>query len=200
MPPTSFRDADARARRIREREEQFRRFVDGAGASVEPDVLRLCERTLAALPRLWERHYGQRFRDLRRTTVVNGDCYFAQFLCPYVPGAASTYLIDFQESSVHLPAEDLVFMFATFWTREQRREGDRERRLLRRYLTRLSERGVNGYDWDTMLTDYRVSIVYMLFRTIWDQTCGAAEAYWRPKLACVIASYREHDCASLLDE
>jgi hypothetical protein len=200
MPPTSFRDADARAKRIREREEQFRRFVDAAGSSVAPDVLRLCERTLAGLPRLWERYYGSRFQHLRRTTVVNGDCYFAQFLCPYVPGAEGTYLIDFQESSVHMPAEDLVFMFATFWTRKQRREDDRERRLLGRYLERLSELGVGGYDWDAMLVDYRVSIVYMLFRTLWDQTCGAPEAYWRPKLACVIASYRDHDCASLLDE
>jgi hypothetical protein len=56
---------------------------------------------------------------------------------------------------------------------------------------------VSGYGLDELLDDYRVSIVYMLFRTIWDQTCGAPERYWRPKLACVTASFQDHDCAAL---
>ena len=202
VPPSGLRDAAARAARIKEREEQFRRFVDGVGATVAPDVLRLCERALAGLAGLWEQYYGPPFRQLRRLTVVNGDCYFAQFLCPDVAGTAPTYLVDFQEASVHLPAEDLVFMFATFWTPEQRREDDREQRLLRRYHGRLNERlaarGAGGYDWDTMLDDYRVSIVYILFRTIWDHTNGSPETYWRPKLACVVASFRDHDCAALM--
>jgi len=88
-------------------------------------------------------------------------------------------------------------MLATFWTREQRREGDREMRALRRYLRRLQERGVSGYGPDQLLDDYRVSIVYMLFRTIWDQTNGSSESYWRPKLACVTVSLQDHDCAGL---
>jgi hypothetical protein len=198
VPPTGLRDGPARAARIREREEQFRRFATAVGGTIEPEVMRLAERALAGLPGLWERHYGPRFRDLRRTTLVNGDCYLTQFLCPLAGGATPVYLVDFQEASVHLPAEDLVFMFATFWTPEQRREDDRERRLLRRYLARLSGLGVAGYDWGTLLDDYRVSIVYMLFRTIWDQTNGSPESYWRPKLACVAASYRDHDCGALL--
>ncbi len=202
VPPSGLRDAAARAARVREREEQFRRFVDAVGATVEPGVLRLCERALAGLGELWERSYGPRFRGRRQVTVVHGDCYLTQFLCPDVPGAAPTYLIDFQEASVHLPAEDLAFMFATFWTPDQRHEHEREVRLLRRYHARLArqlaERGTGGYDWDTLLGDYRVSIVYMLFRTIWDQTNGSSEAYWRPKLDCVVASFRDHDCAALM--
>ncbi|HEY3081778.1 MAG TPA: hypothetical protein VGM69_17945 [Chloroflexota bacterium] len=197
LPPSSLRDAPARAERIRQRGEQFARFVDAVGGTVEPAVLRLCERALADLPALWEDRYGRRFGDRRGLTVVNGDCYFTQFLCPRAPGPDPTYLVDFQEASVHLPAEDLVFMLATFWTREQRREGDREMRALRRYLSRLQERGVNGYGRDQLLDDYRVSIVYMLFRTIWDQTNGSSESYWRPKLACVTASFQDHDCAGL---
>jgi hypothetical protein len=196
-PPTSFRDAAARAERIAQREAQFRGFADAVGRSVEPSVLRLCEGALAGLPGLWADRYGRRFAQPRDLTLVNGDCYFSQFLCPRDGSAAPTYLIDFQEASVHLPAEDLVFMFATFWTRAQRREGDREMRLIGRYRARLAERGVD-YDLDQLLDDYRVGIVYMLFRTIWDQTCGAAEAYWRPKLDCVVASYRDHGCDQLV--
>jgi hypothetical protein len=195
-PPTSFRDAAARAERIAARAAQLRRFADAVGPGVEPAVLRLCERALAGLPALWADRYGSRFAQPRDLTLVNGDCYFAQFLCPRDGSAAPTYLLDFQEASVHLPAEDLVFMFATFWTRAQRREGDREMRLIGRYRARLAARGV-AYDLDRLLDDYRVGIVYMLFRTIWDQSCGAAETYWRPKLDCVVASYLDHGCDRL---
>jgi hypothetical protein len=207
-PPETMSTSAARAKRAADRAAQFARFLATAGSSVSRQTTRLCEDALGGLPALWERTYGQRFDEGRQLTLVNGDCYFAQFLCPREPGPAlaagggaalPTYLVDFQEACFFLPAEDLVFMFATFWTRAQRREGDRELRLLRRYLRRLEEHGVRGYTWDLLMADYRLSIVYMLFRTIWDQTSGAAEGYWRPKLDCVIASYQDHDCAGLFD-
>jgi hypothetical protein len=197
QPPTSFRDEAACAERIGQRREQFGRFVETAGPTVEPAVLRLCERALARLPALWGDRYLRRFAGGKRVTLVNGDCYFTQFLCPRDGSGEPTYLVDFQEASVHLPAEDLVFLFATFWTREQRLEGDREMRLLRRYLARLEDHGIAGYGMEQLLDDYRVSIVYQLFRTVWDQTSGASEAYWRPKLACVVAAYEDHGCHSL---
>jgi len=160
-------------------------------------VVRLCERALADLPALWADRYLRRFAAGTDLTLVNGDCYLSQFLCPRDGSGQPTYLVDFQEASVHLPAEDLVFMLATFWTRAQRREGEREARLLDRYRARLAERGVR-YPADRLLDDYRVGIVYQLFRTVWDQTCGASERYWRPKLDCVVASFVDHDCAGLL--
>jgi hypothetical protein len=196
VAPAAFRDAAACAERIAQRGEQLRRFVNAVGAAVDPAVTRLCERALAGLPALWADRYLRRFAAGRDLTVVNGDCYFAQFLCPKPGSAASTYLIDFQEAGLQMPAEDLVFMFATFWTRAQRREGGREARLLGRYRARLAERGV-AYGPDQLLDDYRVCIVYQLFRTVWDQTAGAPEAYWRPKLDCVVASFQDHGCADL---
>jgi hypothetical protein len=198
VAPATFSDAAACAERITQRDDQFRRFVDSVGPTVDPAVLRLCARALAGLPALWADRYLRRFAEKRDLTVVNGDCYFAQFLCPRDRSGTPTYLVDFQEAGVQLPAEDLVFMFATFWTRAQRREGDREMRLIRRYLARLAERGV-AYHPDVLLDDYRVCIVYQLFRTIWDQTCGAGDAYWRPKLDCVVASFQDHGCADLFD-
>jgi hypothetical protein len=194
--PAAFRDPAACAERIAQRQDQFRRFVDAVGPTVDPAVLRLCERALAGLPALWADRYLPRFAERRDLTVVNGDCYFAQFLCPRDGSGTPTYLVDFQEASLQMPAEDLVFMFATFWTRAQRQAGGREMRLLRRYLARLAARGV-AYSPDQLLDDYRVCIVYQLFRTVWDQTSGAGDAYWRPKLDCVVASYQDHGCADL---
>jgi hypothetical protein len=195
--PAAFRDSAACAERIAQREQQFRHFVEAVGQTVDPSVLRLCERALAGLPELWADRYLRRFDEERDLTVVNGDCYFAQFLCPRDSLTGPTYLIDFQDACVQMPAEDLVFMFATFCTRAHRREGDREMRLIGRYLSRLAEHGI-AYSPDTLLDDYRVCIVYQLFRTIWDQSSGAPAAYWRPKLECVIASFQDHGCADLL--
>jgi hypothetical protein len=65
-------------------------------------------------------------------------------------------------------------------------------------MRRLEEHGVRGYPLERLMEDYRLSIIYMLFRTTWDQTSGARETYWRPKLECVVASYGDHDCESLI--
>jgi hypothetical protein len=56
----------------------------------------------------------------------------------------ATYLIDWQTAAAHLGSQDLVNLIATFWTSKQRRERDRERRLLRRYLQTLHTCGVSG--------------------------------------------------------
>jgi hypothetical protein len=99
-----LRTAAARADRIAAREEQFRRFVDAAGATVAPAVLRRCERAPAGLPALWADRYGRRFAAMRHLTVVNGDCSLAQVLCPRDGSGTPTYLVDFQEASVDLQA------------------------------------------------------------------------------------------------
>lgn len=92
----------------------------------------------------------------RAVTLSHGDCYFIQFLCPRQAGSGATYLIDFDSVSTNLPAYDLVYMFATFWTSEQRLAGERETQLLRRYHAGLTTYGVRGYSWSDLQQDYRL--------------------------------------------
>ena len=66
-------------------------------------------------------------------------------------GRNPTYLIDFDSVSANLPAYDLVYMSATFWTPEQRKEAGREEKLLRRYHNTLQAHGVSGYSWDDLM-------------------------------------------------
>lgn len=52
-----------------------------------PDHLReLYEQLLARLPRSWERYLEPRFRAKAKLTLEHGDAYFANFLCPKMPG------------------------------------------------------------------------------------------------------------------
>jgi hypothetical protein len=88
-------------------------------------------------------------------------------------------------------------MFGIFWTPEQRQQGNREERLLRRYHAGLQANGANNYTWEELRRDYRYSIIDALFATIWDQTSGASESYWLPKLERVTANYLDLHCADL---
>ena len=130
-------------------------------------------------------------------TLTNGDCYLTQFLCPSDP-VSTAYLIDFQDVSANFGAYDLVYMFATFWTPEQRREDGREQRLLRRYHASLQAGGVRGYSLDDLLIAYRHMIIFMIFDSIWNQTSCSPRSYLWPKLLCLTSAYQDLGCAELL--
>jgi hypothetical protein len=94
-----------------------------------------------------------------------------------------------------LAAIDLAFLFATFWTPQQRHENDRELKCLRRYHEKLIESGVRGFDLDRLFTDYRTAVAMMVFYPIWDCVIGGSRrAYWWPKLQCLTAAYRDWKC------
>jgi hypothetical protein len=192
-----FDGEDGYRKHTERRRRELDAFLEGANRRIVDEVGGLYERVLAAFPRLWDRYLADRFGPMRAVTLSNGDCYFVQFLCPHTPGD-TTYLIDFDSVSANLPAYDLVYMFATFWTTEQRQEGGREERLLRRYHDVLLARGVSGYTWDDLLTDYRLCVLYMAFDPVFDYASGASEAYWVPKMRCLTGAFRDLDCMGLL--
>lgn len=153
------------------------------------------------LPRLslfWERRLGPRLASVRDVTLTHGDAYFANFLCPRDPAAGQTYLLDWQCPQVWWGADDLATLCATFWTPEQRREGRREERVLRRYLDTLQASGVTGYDWGDLLRDYRLGVLAWLLVPLVDRAGGAARDYWWPKMRCLLGAYRNLDRAALL--
>ncbi len=142
---------------------------------------------------------AHRVTRLRHITLTNGDCYLTQFLCPKDPASGSAYIIDFQAVSANFGAYDLAYLFPTFWTSVQRREQRREERLLRRYHQTLQAYGVNDYSWDDLLTDYQLMVTFMLFDPIWDQSSGAPQSYWWPKLQCLTGAFKDLNCSYLLD-
>lgn len=190
-----YRDAAFHDQHVQRRTNEWQQFISAEGPWFPADLRALYEHALDQLPLLWERYLALRMPQFQAMTLSNGDCYFAQFLCPTVPGTNQAYIVDWQDVSVNLDAYDLVYLFATFWTSPQRREHGREERLLRRYLDQLRAHGVASYTWDTLLVDYRLMIAYMLFDPIWNAASGSSKSYWWPKLQCLVAAYRDLNCA-----
>ncbi|HEU5199285.1 MAG TPA: oxidoreductase family protein [Ktedonobacterales bacterium] len=164
-----------------------------------PDDLRiLYEQTLAHLPHCWEHYLEPRFRARQHLTLIHGDAYFINFLCPQPPATGPTYLLDWQSPSFDIGGYDLANLCATFWTREQRHEEQREEAILRRYYATLQARGVTAYTWGNLLTDYQLGLIFWLLMPVQDSADGSHKDYWWPKMQCLVAAFRDWRCADLL--
>jgi hypothetical protein len=187
-----YSDAKAFTAHVKRRRADWASFIAREGHWFPADLRAFYEQALARLQLLWAHGLGERITQGRGLTLTHGDCYLTQFLCPRPGVAAPTYLVDFQSTSADLIGGDLVHMLAFWWTREQRRGGDRELRALRRYHTSLQANGVGDYTWDDLFADYRLALTLMLFYPIWDATNGSAQSYWLPKLRNIVAAYQDH--------
>jgi uncharacterized protein DUF1679 len=187
-----YRDAEHFAAHVERRQGEWERFIAAEGAWFPADLRVFYEREIARFPQLWENGLGERITSGSGLTLTHGDCYLTQFLCPRPGITALTYLVDFQSAGLDLVGSDLTHMFAFCWTREQRQEGGREARALRRYHDGLLAGGVHDYTWDDLLTTYRLALTIMLFYPIWDETNGSPRDYWLPKLQNVVAAYEDH--------
>src|SRR5581483_10065494 len=164
-----------------------------------PTELReLYEQVLTRLLHHWEQYLEPRFRQRSNLTLVHGDAYFANFLCPKNPGTGATYLLDWQSPTVDIGGYDLANLCAAFWTHEQRHQHQREEKMLRRYHTVLQNHGVNNYSWDDLLTDYRTGLIFWLLMPVQDYFGGAGKEYWWPKMQCLVAAFQDWHCHHLL--
>ena len=199
QPGRWFRDKAHHEQYIERRTAAWASLIDGEGGWFPADLRRMYERVLAGLPRRWDRLLASRCATYSNLTLAHGDAYFANFLCPIDPAAGGAYLIDWQSPYVHLGADDLATMCATFWTPEQRREGRREERMLRRYHSVMQANGVTRYAWDDLLTDYRHGVIDWLLVPLQDRMDGARKDYWWPKMQCLAGAFRDLGCADLLE-
>lgn len=172
----------------------YEQFAQAHGEAVPGDVHAMYQGALENYRRLWQRYVEPRSRDLANLTVTHNDCYLLQFLCPHSGGAAP-YLVDFQSACTDFAARDLVYLMATFWTREQRAQYERD--ALVQYHQALLARGVTGFELDQLFEDYRLMLIDMIFHPVWDTTYGADPAYWQPKLKCLTDAYRDWRCDEL---
>lgn len=192
------RDADRFGQYLRRRETSWQDLRTSESDWIPLRTVDLYDQVFARLPGYWERHLKNRFQTGKNLTLTHGDAYFANFLCPVIPRSAPTYLIDWQSASFDIGAYDLALLLTAFWTSAQRADGGREERILRRYHRGLGESGVEGYSWDDLITDYRHGILYWLLVPLQDRFDGSGPAYWRPKMECLTAAYRDWACEELL--
>lgn len=193
------RDADRFAQYLQKRTAAWNRLMAAEGAWFPADLRALYERVLAQLPAHWERLLAPRFRASKHLTLIHGDAYFANFLCPRQPGAGPTYLLDWQSPGFDLGGYDLVNLCATFWTPEQRHEDQRELATLRRYHATLQAHGVRDYPWEDLVTDYQLGLIFWLLIPVQDGADGSRTSYWWPKMQCLVAAFRDWHCETLLE-
>lgn len=166
-----------------------------------PDsVKHLYESELARLLPVWEKYMRDRVVVRSNLTLTHGDAYLANFLSPREGTVGATYMIDWQNPETYRGPTDLVNMCATFWRREDRADGERELNMLRSYHRTLQAYQVNGYAWDDLVRDYRLSILDWLWVPVQDCYDGSGKAYWWPKMECLVAAYEDWQCKNLLIE
>ncbi len=195
-----YTDQTAFEAHVARRQNEWAKFKASVGDWFPADLIQLYEHILSSLPRFWDAYLKDRVLPLKHITLSEGDCYLSQFLCPKTDVANDhTYLVDFQDVSGNFAAYDLVYMFATFWTPEQRSEQSREDRLLRRYHEWLQVYGVTDFTYAQLFLDYQMMLTLMLFDPIWNQVSGSQQSYWWPKLQRMTDAFTDLRCAEALD-
>jgi Ser/Thr protein kinase RdoA (MazF antagonist) len=173
--------------------KHFDPFVDVLGDRLSGPQRRVYERTLVALPGLWERVL--RGKDL---TLIHGDANFSNVLLPRDPDRERALIIDWQLWGVSFAAEDLSHLMALHWDREQRRR--MEKNLLIRYHRGLARHGVENYTWADCWEDYRLAVLLrVLFMPMWFQVSGAPDAWWKGSLNRAMQAVQDLDCLELLE-
>jgi thiamine kinase-like enzyme len=192
------RNAERFAQYLQRRQRSWDDLIAAERDWLPADIRELYEGVFARLPYHWEKYLEPRFRNQTHLTLIHGDAYFSNFLCPKQPDGA-TYLLDWQSPTFDLAGYDLVNLIATFWSSAQRHEEEREHRMLQRYYNTLCAHGVTGYTWDELLIDYRSGLIFWLLMPVQDRFGGAGKTYWWPKMQCLVAAFRDWGCAALLD-
>lgn len=181
-----FSDADSFERLLARR---HREWTDALG--IAPGALgttaAVYERALADMPLVWADGLGERIERRRHLTLLHGDCYLTQLFVDRT--GTRVLLIDFDSVSGGPPAFDLVYLLATFWSRDQRVE--HEGLALRAYHSELVAQGVTGYSFDDLVAEYRWMLQLMVFDVIADIANGSAPQYWEPKLRCLVDAHAD---------
>jgi hypothetical protein len=173
------------------RRRAWENLIENEGDWFPSDMRLMYETILQQLIPLWRRYTQPRLATFSHLTLTHGDAYLANFLCPREGQTDSTYLIDWQSPEVYRGASDLVTLCATFWTREQRAESRRERKVLEQYHRTLQENGVSGYAWDDLVRDYQYSLIDWLLVPVQDRLDGSGKSYWWPKMQCLAHAYED---------
>ena len=191
---TWFENEAPAQRYVQKRAQAWEQLVNSEdGATLPIEVREGFAQWLARMPHFWEKHLAPRFFTGSKQTLLHGDTYFSNFLCPrHLP--STTYLIDWQGPEVHIGALDLANMLATFWTRAQRQQDQREWRALRHYYETLIVHGVQNYTWEELLDDYRIGLIDWLYMPVWDACNGSSKDYWWPKMQCLFHAAMDWQC------
>ncbi len=171
----------------------YTRFAGSPGDRLTPAQRRVYERTLTALPGLW-----QRVASARHLTLIHGDANFSNVLLPHDPQKDGALIIDWQLYGTSFAAEDLAHLIPLYWGRESRQQAERD--LLPRYHQGLLRHSVRDYTWDACWRDYRLAVILRtLFMPMWFFVSGSPESWWRGCLTRAMQAFDDLHCMELVE-
>ena len=180
------------------RQQEFDSFEETVKSWFPAEQLQKLAAILPQLPKLWHKYLHVRLNNLKQVTIIHGDCYFRHFFYPKTSDNHPVYLFDFDQATIQTPAYDLVQLLVSYWMPETRGADQREKRLLQHYHARLMDTGVTGYDFEQLMNDYRLMIIFQLFAAIKEQVRGCAEPLWLNRLLCLLCAFEDLECQQLL--
>ncbi len=187
---------------------RINRFVEvarpGAGYIIEAMSDQLEPHWPAAINELLARHPQamiDRTRDPQGFTLIHGDANRTNILVPR-EGERPLYIIDRQpfdwSLTVWLGVYDLAYAVVLDWDTAARRR--HEVQLLRHYYEQLGARGVEGYSWERLYDDYRLSMAICVYVAIEWCRGGINHEWthvWLPKLQRSLTACDDLNCREL---
>jgi hypothetical protein len=168
-------------------------FVDYLGDRLPAKRCAIYERAFASAAPVYIRRVTS-----KHITMIFEDVHIGNFLYPRDPSKDRLRMIDWEQWGIRIGAHDLAYMMALFWFPERRAR--LEIPLLKRYYERLLAGGVQGYTWDDLWYDYRLSVIAHLFNPIWQQHYAGERMVdvWWNHLERIFLAYEDLHCSELL--
>jgi thiamine kinase-like enzyme len=186
-----WHDADAFDRRLQKFAETLAHFTDRFGEFIPIERRKLYERLLDHAPLLLARYHSH-----RNLTIVHGDAHPWNFFLPMRGGCENVRLIDWENWSIESATDDLAYMMAMLWYPDRRRR--LEKPLLDRYHAELLAQGVTSYDREMLGNDYRLSVLWLITRPVWQAMSNIAPRVWWNNLERIMLAVDDLGCRALL--
>lgn len=178
----------------------FEEFADYFDDRLSQPVRELYSWTFAHYARL----LVSRCRAAQHLTFVHGDMHSWNCLLPRASGQFPVLIDWYTHHNIwrcSIGPMDIATWIIPWWSTERRQQ--LEMTLLRRYWERLKDLGVEDYDWDRLMTDYRLAALTCLFwpLTEWGRTSSMRWLPWLEKTTSALIQLGYHDLtADLVSE
>jgi hypothetical protein len=117
-------------------------------------------------------------------------------MLPRDGGLEDIRIFDWDSWRIDTATDDLAYKMAMHWYPERRRL--LERPLLDRYHGALQAHGVRDYDRRALDDDYRLSVLWLLARPVWQAASNIPPLIWWNNLERTLLAIDDLGCADLL--
>jgi hypothetical protein len=111
-------------------------------------------------------------------------------------GGKEVKLIDWENWSIDIATDDLAYMMAMLWYPDRRRR--MEGSLLDLYHATLLGGRASGYDRQALNDDYRISVLWLITRPIWQAMSNIPPRVWWNNLERIMLAVDDLGCRDLL--